>query len=432
MTVTITPSSLCGEMDVPGSKSATIRAVLLSTLSKGRSVIHNPLSSGDGVSAKEAARALGATIVDEGATWIVDGVGENLTVPAKELDLGNSGTATSFFTSIAALAQKSITLTGDAQIQSRPFNTLFDALKDLGVEVLVHNANGVSPPVTVTGPLKGGAVTLEGFNSQFISSLLLVAPFAEQPVTITVQNGLEKPYIQLTLDWMKRYGVEVANPSDYEYFEVANTKHYRSQEVTVPGDWSAVAFPLVAAAITNSTLTITGLDFSDSQGDKAVVDLLIQMGADIRRNEEEGSLTIIGGSELTALGEIDLGAIPDALPALAVAATQAHGKTTFTNIAHVRVKESDRVLEMADRLERLGCKTTMTADTFTIEGPAMIHGGVVTSAGDHRIAMAMVALACAAQEPITITDCECIDVSFPGFFERFEHVGVEIKKEAAH
>ena len=178
MTVTMTPSSLCGEMDVPGSKSSTIRAVLLSALSKGRSVIHNPLSSGDGVSAKEAARALGATIIDEGSTWIVDGVGEDLTVPAKELDLGNSGTATSFFTSIAALAQKSITITGDAQIQSRPFITLFDALKDLGVEVLVHNANGISPPVTVTGPLKGGSVTLEGFNSQFVSSLLLVAPFA--------------------------------------------------------------------------------------------------------------------------------------------------------------------------------------------------------------------------------------------------------------
>ncbi|NLK13575.1 MAG: 3-phosphoshikimate 1-carboxyvinyltransferase [Spirochaetales bacterium] len=426
MNVTIQRGALRGTMAVPGSKSDTIRAVLLSMLSEGRSVIHNPLASGDGLSAKEAAIALGASITEAGDRWIVEGVGRHLEAPQKSLDLGNSGTATSFFSSIASLARRPVTLTGDEQIQRRPFKTLFDALEDLGVEVSVHNPNKVSPPVTITGPLLGGTVTLQGFNSQFVSSLLLVSPFAEIPVTITVHNGLEKPYVQLTLDWMKRFGIEVENPSNYEYFEVPNTKTYRGREVTVSGDWSAAAFPLVASVLTPSDLTITGLDFSDSQGDKRVVDILKAMGADIAVHPLEGTLSIRGGKPLIALQEIDLADIPDALPSLVVAATQAHGTTTFTNISHVRVKETDRVFEMTERLNRLGCSLEIGEDELHVHGPTPIRGGTVSSAGDHRIAMAMVAAALAAREEITITETECVAVSFPDFFERFEECGMKV------
>lgn len=428
MTVTIQRGALNGTMAVPGSKSDTIRAVLLALLSEGRSVIRNPLASGDGLSAKRAAIALGASITEEGNCWIVEGVGRNLRAPQTSLDLGNSGTATSFLSSIVTLAGKPVTLTGDEQIRRRPFKTLFDALGDLGAGVSVHNPNQVSPPVTISGPLHGGPVTLQGFNSQFVSSLLLASPFAETPVTVTVRNGLEKPYVRLTLDWMKRFGIEVANPSDYEYFEIPNTKTYRAGEVAVGGDWSAVAFPLVASALTPSELTITGLNFHDSQGDKRVVDILKAMGADIVEDHREGTLSIRGGKPLSALQEIDLADIPDALPALVVAATQAHGTTTFTNISHVRVKETDRVFEMSERLNRLGCKLEAGENELSVYGPTPIGGGTVSSAGDHRIAMAMVAAGLAAREEITITETECVAVSFPNFFERFEECGARIKK----
>ena len=426
MNVTIQPGTLNGTMVVPGSKSDTIRAVLLSLLSEGQSIIHNPLASGDGLSAKEAAIAFGAHVKEEGNTWVIDGVGNTIHQPTEPIDLGNSGTATSFFTSVAALGEGPITLNGDHQIQARPFNTLFQALRDLGVQVKVQNPNNVSPPVTITGPLKGGTVTLKGFNSQFVSSLLLAAPFAKEPVTITVQNGLEKPYVQLTLDWMKNFGVEVENPANYEYFEVSNTNVYQPGEVTVGGDWSAVAFPLVASVLTHSQLVISGLNFFDSQGDKRVVDILSQMGADIAKDPDEGTLTINGGKELTALDVIDLADIPDSLPALVVAATQAKGTTTFTNIAHVRVKETDRVLEMSNHLNQLGCNLEIGKDYLKVHGPTPIRGGVVSSKDDHRIAMAMVVAALVATDPITITEAECVAVSFPGFFERFEACGVGV------
>ena len=429
MNVTIRRGSLNGTMTVPGSKSGTIRAVFLALLSEGRSIIRNPLASGDGLSAKEAAIALGATITEEGDRWIVEGVGRNLTHPSTSIDLGNSGTASSFLSSIATLSGKPVTLTGDEQIRRRPFRTLFDALGDLGVDVLVHNPNRISPPVTITGPLRGGSVTLQGFNSQFVSSLLLASPFAQRPVVITVRDGLEKPYVQLTLDWMKRFGIEVANPDDYEYFEVPNTKTYRASEVAVGGDWSALAFPLVASVLTPSELTIAGLDFSDSQGDKRVVDILQAMGAEIVRDPRSGTLSIRGGKRLGALKEIDLADIPDALPALAVAATQATGTTRFTNIAHVRVKETDRVLEMTERLNRLGCRLEIEEDELLVHGPTPIRGGTVSSAGDHRIAMAMVAAALVATGEVTVTEAECVDVSFPDFFKRFEECGAKIARE---
>lgn len=427
MYVTINKSSLEGVMHVPGSKSHTIRAVLLATLAQGVSIISNPLTSGDGSSAITAARAFGATVTRKGNHLYVEGRGIPLSAPEKGIDTINSGTTTSFVTSLATLAEGETLITGDEQIQSRPIKTLVDALQNLGASVTITREGSQAPPLLVKGGLVGGKVTLDGFNSQFVSSLLLASPLAKTRTEIQVENPLEKPYVQMTLDWMRRFGAVVeSNEPEYTRFVLEGNQHYKRGEFIIPSDWSAVAFPLVAALVPGSRLTIPALDFSDSQGDKRVVDLLIEMGGDIERDLQNQQLTIRGGRKLKGGLVIDLGDIPDALPALCVAALHADGDTTFTNLEHVRVKESDRVLVMAEELGKLGAKITIGAKHMTVHGGAPLHGGVVESHNDHRIAMALTATALMADSEVRINDAGCTEVSYPNFFASLAKVGAVI------
>lgn len=427
MYVTVTKSSLKGQMPVPGSKSHTIRAILLATLAQGVSTIENPLTSGDGASAIAAGRAFGALITRSGNQLSVEGRGLPLTAPENGIDTANSGTTTSFVTSLATLAEGETLITGDEQIQNRPIKVLVDALIDLGCSVTIMREGSHAPPLLVKGGLSGGEVTLDGFNSQFVSSLLLASPLATGRTKITVTNPLEKPYVQMTLDWMRRFGAVVeSNEPEYTKFTLEGGQHYRGGTFTIPSDWSAVAFPLVAALTSGSDLTIPALDFSDSQGDKRVVDLLLEMGADIKRDVENQHLTIKGGRKLKGGLVIDLGDIPDALPALCVAALHAEGETTFTNLEHVRVKESDRVLVMAEELGKLGATITIEAGQMTVCGGAPLHGGVVTSHGDHRVAMALTAAALMVDGEVRIEDAGCTEVSYPAFFSSLVGVGAKI------
>lgn len=427
MYVTINKSSLVGEVRVPGSKSHTIRAVLLATLARGVSIIENPLETGDGASAIEAAKAFGATVTREGNRLVIEGRGVPLLAPENGIDTKNSGTTTSFVTSLATLADGETVITGDEQIQQRPIRTLVDALNSLGCSVTIIREGSQSPPLLVKGGLDGGNVHLDGFNSQFVSSLLLASPLAGNRTEITVLNPLEKPYVQMTLDWMRRFGAVVtSNEPEYTQFALEGNQRYKGGSFSIPSDWSAVAFPLVAALATESQLTIPGLDFSDSQGDKGVVDILISMGADIEKDEEARTLTVRGGRTLKGGQVIDLGDIPDALPALCVAALLADGETTFTNLRHVRVKESDRVLVMAEELGKLGARITIGPDTMTVHGGGTLGPGVLNSHGDHRVAMALAGSALMADGEVTINDVGCTEVSYPNFFTSLASVGAAI------
>lgn len=422
MNVHVKPGFLKGSLQVPGSKSHTIRSVLLATLAGGRTCIENPLASGDGLSALAASRAFGAIVKEEENRWVVQGRGGILQVPSNVLDTGNSGTTTCLFTSVASLVDGYTVITGDEQIRRRPILPLVDALNALGATAFLTRGGQGCPPVVVKGVLQGGTVTIEGKNSQYVSSLLLSAPLAKRTTVIQVANALEKPYVQLTLDWMKRLGIEVANPADYTQFVVEGGQQYQSGDFTIPSDWSAVAFPLVAAAITRSDLVLTGLDFSDSQGDKRVVDILARFGANVYR-QNESELHIVGGERLKGGLTIDLSDIPDALPALSVLATQAEGRTVFDNLEHVRQKETDRVAEMTAKLNSLGCSLHIERDSLVVDGPTPIQGGIVSSSDDHRIAMALVAAGLASEGEVVITDAQCADVSFPGFFSKFAACG---------
>ncbi len=427
MYVTVSKSSLHGNLQVPGSKSHTIRAVLLATLAQGVSIINNPLLTGDGESAIDAARSFGAKVNYSGHQLVIEGRGIPLSVPEKGIDTKNSGTTTSFVTSLATLAEGETLITGDEQIQKRPIRVLVEALQSLGCAVHFVRENSDAPPLVVRGGRAGGKVALDGFNSQFVSSLLLSSPLAGGKTEITVTKPLEKPYIQMTLDWMRRFGAVVqSNEPEYTHFLVAGDQSYRCGTFTIPSDWSAVAFPLVAALVSESELTICGLDFSDSQGDKRVVEHLLEMGAEIPRDAQQGTLTVRGGKKLQGGLSIDLGDIPDALPALCVAALSADGDTTFTNLAHVRVKESDRVLVMAEELGKLGAKITIGSDHMVVHGGEPLRGGTVESHGDHRVAMALSAAALMAEGPVQINNAGCTEVSYPNFFGSLVKAGAAI------
>lgn len=416
--------TVSGTITVPGSKSHTIRAVMLGALAQGTSVIHNPLPSKDGLAAVAAARVLGAPVeVDEQAnTWTVHGLGHRPAAPEGIIDTMNSGTTTSFALGVGALVEGYVVITGDEQICRRPWGGQTKAMQELGAYCLHTRPGNECPPVVVGGPMKGGVCHLNGFSSQHISGILLPAPMldADQSVEILVDKPLEQPYLKMTVDWMRRYGAEVEMAPDYKRFFVRGGQQYKALESTIPADWSGVAFPLVAAVCTPSELTIAGVDFDDCQGDKAVVDILIRMGADIVKDGDK--LVIHGGKPLHGT-TVDMNDIPDSLPALSVAAAYANGDTLFTNLAHVRVKESDRVAVMQEVLGACGADIDITSDSMTVHGGKPLHGASVPSHGDHRIAMAMAVCGLMCDGEMEIDEAECASVSFPGFYDTLNKAG---------
>ena len=213
---------------------------------------------------------------------------------------------------------------------------------------------------------------------------------------------------------MKRLGIEIENPADYTRFVVEGGQRYQAGNFTIPADWSAAAFPMVAAAMTDSDVVLTGLDFSDSQGDKRVVEILRTFGACVQKQGDD-RLRIVGGQRLQGGFSIDLSDIPDSLPALSVLATQAEGRTVFTNLEHVRQKETDRVAQMTAKLNSLGCSLHLERDCLVVEGPTPIQGGTVSSAFDHRIAIALVAAGLASEGEVVVTDAHVPMFHFRAF-----------------
>lgn len=420
--------ALHGSLAVPGSKSSTIRAVLFGMLADGTTVIHNPLPSKDGLAALRAARDFGAVVdVDDAAnTWTVHGLAGKPHVPETVLDTMNSGTTTSFITGICTLLTDGYAvITGDEQIRRRPWRDETEALRALGATCIHTRPGSDSPPLVIKGPLHGGTCRLPGFNSQHISGILAPAALlpAGQSVDIEVEKPLEALYVQLTVDWLARFGVKVENSPDYKHYHIDGGQRLKACECLVASDWSGVAFPLVAAACTASELTITDVDFDDSQGDKAVADVLIRMGADIEKDLQGHRLVIHGGKPLHGLDEIDMDLIPDSLPALSVAAAFAQGDTHFTSLAHVRVKETDRVAVMQEVLTACGASVDITADSMTVHGGRPLHGARVSSHDDHRVAMAMAVCGLLSDGEMEISGAECASVSFPSFYETLNRAG---------
>lgn len=419
----IRPSRLSGTIAIPPSKSHTIRALLVATLCNGVSTIRKPLLSGDGASAIGAGIGLGAVIEMRGNDLVISGIGGDFNRGSDIIDMGNSGTSTNLFASVAALGSRKRRLDGDSSLRSRPFRPLLDALTQLGANFVIDPCATRDLPFTIEGPIRGGKVTVNGRSSQFVSSLLFSCPLLEHDSTIAVDNIREQPYIELTLWWLKKQGIELTHASDLTTFSIKGGQAYKPFDLTIPSDFSSATFAACAAAMTGSSLKLTGLDFSDPQGDKAVFDVLKTMGASVAVKDD--GVTVSAPQNTLQGRTIDLNAMPDALPAISVAACMADGATSIINVAHARDKETDRIRVMREELAKMGASITEQKDGLTIQKSAL-KGTLVNGHDDHRVVMALALAGMVAEGETIIETAESAAVTYSGFVEDFKKIGADI------
>jgi 3-phosphoshikimate 1-carboxyvinyltransferase len=420
----VKPSRLRGSIAIPPSKSHTIRALLLATLADGVSTIRKPLVQGDGASAIRAAKAMGASVSSRGKGLVITGIGTRYDNGADFFDMGNSGTSTNLFLSVAALGTRKRRFDGDASLRSRPFRHLLSALKQLGASYALESTNPSRDlPFTIQGPLRGGTTSVNGVSSQYVSSLLFSCPLLKIDTEIVVENVHERPYIELTLWWLEKQGIVISHDDDFTRFEIKGGQRYKPFDLAIPADFSGATFAACAAAMGNTELTLNGLDFSDPQGDKRVFDVLQGMGATVSHGVEGAT---VQGPGILRAATIDLNTMPDALPAMAVAASLADGVTRIVNVAHARIKETDRIRVMAQELAKMGVDITERDDGLTICG-GRLRGAHVNGHDDHRVVMALALAGMNAEGETVIDTAEAAEVTYPTFADDFRNLGANIE-----
>ncbi len=415
-------SHLRGMCRIPPSKSHSIRAVLIATLADGSSTIRTALTDGDGASALKVAQAFGADVNDHSGELNISGLAGDLGRGQRDCDCGNSGTTMRLFAGAAALGGKVRRFDGDRSLRTRAMLPLLDALKRLGARYTLLNADA-EVPFSIQGPIRGGETDVSGITSQFVSSLLLCAPLAEKDTTIRVNALNERPYVELTLWWLERMGIPYAANEGLSEIRVHGGCAYRAFDMDVPGDFSSATFPAVAAALTGSEITLTGLDFTDPQGDKRVFDIMDDLGCRITRGGM--GVNVASGVGLSG-ADIDLNANPDALPALAVLATAAEGTTRLGNVAQARYKETDRIDVMTGELRKLGATVSGEADALVVKRSAL-RGAVVEGHGDHRVVMALALAGMAAEGDTVVEGAEAAAITYPSFVDDFRALGADIE-----
>ncbi len=406
--------ALNGRVLIPASKSHTIRALFFAALADGMSTIANPLDSEDGRSALAAVSAMGADCEVLDGLWKVNGHGGKVFAPPTPVDVGNSGTTARFALSMASLGNAEITITGDAQTRSRPMGPLLEALDNLGAHVQSKDGK---LPATIKGPLEGGKTEVDGKTSQYLSSLLVHTPLAAGDTTLTLSDLNEKPYVDMTLRWLDEMGVEYSRDG-YRKFSIAGGQGYKPFEKSIPADFSSATFFACLGAIPGNSITLTGLDMADTQGDKAVFDYLKQMGAQVETGQNQ---VTVSGKRLNGV-ELDLNATPDALPAMAALAAVADGVTTLGNVPQARIKETDRIAVMAAELSKMGVKCVEKPDALEVHGGSP-KGAYVSGNGDHRVVMSLAIAASCADGPTEIDTAEAVNITFPDFPDLFRSCG---------
>jgi 3-phosphoshikimate 1-carboxyvinyltransferase len=416
-------SHLRGEVTIPGSKSHSIRAVAIASLAVGESAIRSPLDSRDTRAAAAAYRALGAEVELGPEVWRVQGTGGGIRAPDDVIDVHNSGVTLRTAMGSAALLREGIAvLTGDEQIRRRPAGPLAASLNDLGAHVQSTRGAGTAPFV-VSGRLRGGETTIEAFTSQYLSSLLINCPLADGESVIDVPLLNEAPYIEMTLDWLRRQGIAVEH-ENLRRFHISGRQQYRPVDRAIPADFSSATFFLGAGALGDNDIVLRGLDMEDQQGDKAVVDYVRQMGADVAVGEDAIRVRARGLTEC----EFDLNATPDALPTLAILGCLAGGTTRLVNVPQARAKETDRIAVMTRELTRLGGRVEELEDGLIVHG-SELKGADVDGHGDHRVVMALAIAGCSIPGTTTIHGAEAADVTYPGFVDDMVSLGAQITRE---
>jgi len=413
----ITPAILNGIVKAPPSKSMTHRLLITSVLADGVSLLENPLQSQDTIATAEALRSLGASIRETHTGWGI--MGGTIYQPDSVLDCHESGTTMRLLTGVSSIIKETVTLNGAPQLQKRPNKPLLEALERLGVKT--QSKNGY-PPITVQGKIKGGTVSIRGdISSQFISAIILAAPYAENPVELKVTPHLEsKPYVWMTIDAMRKAGVTPQCSADLSEMHVPLGR-YKPRRTRVEGDWSSAAYMLAAGAMAGK-VHVDHLDLKSQQADREIINILEAMDAYIKISGKRVTTEL---SRLSAV-EFDLSDCPDLFPVVACLCASAEGTSILSGLGRLRLKESDRLHAMKAGLKRMGINVTVDDSTAQIKG-GKPKGAVIDTYNDHRIAMSFAVLAQTAVGETTIQNPECVDKSYPEFWKDLAQIGAKLE-----
>lgn len=402
----------------PPSKAHTLRALFCAALADGKSTINNPLLAEDQLLAIDALKQFGVVINKTSNKVEVNGTGGKLKIPKKEVYVGNSGVTMRFLTAIATLCEPGETIiAGIERMKQRPIEELLETLKELGASAISIEGNGCPPVKVQGGGILGGSARLRSSrSSQFMSAILTIAPYASNDVTINLVTGMRsRPYVDLTIDVMNKFGV-IVKPTKGMTYVVNSGKHYTATDFDVEGDYSSAGYFFAAAAITGKTVRVENLRQDSVQADKKLLDILEEMGCNVEI--QENAVTVTGGN-LKAV-DVEMSNMPDAVPTLAVVSAFAEGKTKISDIDHLRLKESDRIASIIEGLNKMGITVEESADGIEITGgkPAAAE---INSYNDHRIAMSF-SVAGLVVPGVKVTNPESMNKSFPGFLKELEKV----------
>jgi len=402
---------------MPGSKSYTQRALVLAALAEGKSILHNPLVAEDTGHLIAALRLLGTDILSRDGDLLVTGTGGRLADPGREIYLGNNGTAMRILTGLVSIGQGTFTLTGDQRLRERPIEPLLAALRSLGIDARSLDREGYPPVVVRTLGLQGGKVTLRDIeSSQYISALLLCAPYAAGDTLIELEGRVPSlPYVDMTIEAMMQFGVDVKRDTAHRYL-VKSGRRYGGIEYRIEGDASSASYFFLAAAICGGKVSVENINPRSLQGDMGFLSLLETLGCSVIREKNRVELA---GRELRGGDRVfDLGDMPDMVPTLAVLSALRPGRTVIENVAHLRLKESDRLSVLAAELGKTGIPVEERKDGLIITG-GQPHGAEIETYNDHRIAMSFAVLGLAVPG-ISIRNPACVNKSFPGFWGELE------------
>jgi 3-phosphoshikimate 1-carboxyvinyltransferase len=408
------PSVIKGTLKAPASKSMTQRAIAAALLADGLSIIHNPSYCDDSLAAMSIAVGLGARVEPQVNELKING---SAVLKEPKLNCGESGLAIRMFSPIAALYPAEIKMVGSNSLKKRPMFMIEEALNQLGVKC---TSSGGFLPLTIEGPIVGGHCEIDGsVSSQLLTGLLMALPLAAGNSEIRVNNLKSKPYIDMTIQILKSFGISVEN-RDYNLFRIQGNQKYIPQSYTVEGDWSGGSFLLVAGAI-NGQLCVTGLRSDSMQSDKLIVNALEKAGAHIISGEDQIEIT---RSELIAF-EFDATESPDLFPPLVALASYCEGVSTIKGVSRLIYKESDRAKALQEEFSKMGIKIEINDDLMFVIG-GKLQGARVESHDDHRIAMAIAVASLGAAGKVSIRDSQCVAKSYPGFFDDLRHVGAVV------
>jgi 3-phosphoshikimate 1-carboxyvinyltransferase len=404
-------------IQVPGSKSYTHRTLIAAALSNGPCSVHQPLRSQDTLLTLSALEKMGVNVSDQDQTIEVQGLNGRFEPCSEPIYLANSGTSMRLLAGVAALGEGAYTLTGTSRMYHRPIGHLLEALNQLGIDARAIEQKNCPPVEIPGGKATGGTVSINcSVSSQFLSSLLLMAPCTAKGMQITVTHGpVSRPYIDMTIDILQLFGIRVEREG-YTRFEVDGGQTYQAGSYTVESDASQAGYFWGAAAITGGSVTVKGVSKRSSQGDIGLAGVFARMGCRVDYSAE--GITVTGG-ELHAV-TVDMADMPDMVPTLAVVAAHAKGTTVIENVAHLKAKESDRLASTCTELKKMGISAVAENDRLLVTGGTP-NGTEIETYDDHRIAMSF-AMAGLRTPGIKILEPQCVEKSFPNFWDVWEQM----------